>query len=63
MAVHTTASAQAWLRRLDWLVLIWGASVLALGIVASLFRVVMTLAGLSVKLKNTSHVLPLCPSP
>jgi hypothetical protein len=37
-----------WLRRVGWLVLIWAASVLALGVVAGLFRVVMTLAGLTV---------------
>ena len=36
------------LRRVGWLFLIWAASVLALGIVASLFRGLMTLAGLTV---------------
>ncbi len=36
------------LRRLGWLVLIWTASVLALAVVAALFRVFMNLAGLTV---------------
>ena len=36
------------LGRLGWLVLIWAASVLALAVVAVLFRVVMNLAGLTV---------------
>ena len=36
------------LRRIGWLFLIWAASVLALGIVAGLFRGLMTLAGLTV---------------
>ena len=48
MRVHMTASAQVWLRRLGWLVLIWVAGVVALGVVASLFRAAMTLAGLTV---------------
>src|SRR5712664_2859471 len=41
---HPSAGAQTWLRRVGWLVLIWAASVLALGVV----RVVMNLAGLTV---------------
>ena len=50
MTAHPSASAQKlkWLRRVGWLVLIWAASVLALGVVAGLFRVVMNLAGLTV---------------
>jgi len=36
-----------WLRRFGWLVLIWLASVVALGLVALLFRVVMKLAGMT----------------
>ena len=36
------------LRRSGWLVLIWAMSVLTLGVVASLFRGLMTLAGLTV---------------
>lgn len=34
-------------KRLGWLVLIWGLSVAALGLVALLFRLLMRLAGLS----------------
>ena len=33
-------------QRLGWLVLIWAASVLALGVVAGLLRLFMTAAGL-----------------
>lgn len=36
-----------WLRRFSWLVLIWAAGVLALGIVAMAFRWLMDLAGLT----------------
>jgi Protein of unknown function (DUF2474) len=39
---------QTLLRRIGWLVLIWAMSVLSLGVVAGLFRVLMTLAGLTV---------------
>ena len=39
---------QLQLRRSGWLVLIWAMSVLALGIVAGLFRILMALAGLTV---------------
>ena len=38
---------RAWLKRIGWLVLIWTLSVLALGIVAVVFRVLMKLAGLT----------------
>ena len=48
MTAHPSAGAQTWLRRVGWLVLIWAASVLALGVVAGLFRLVMNLAGLTV---------------
>ena len=48
MTAHPSAGAQTWLRRVGWLVLIWAASVLALGVVAGLFRAVMNLAGLTV---------------
>jgi hypothetical protein len=48
MDAHLSAVAPTWLRRVGWLVLIWTASVLALGVVAALFRVVMNLAGLTV---------------
>lgn len=37
-----------WLRRFGWMVLIWTGSVLALAIVAILFRFLMNLAGLTV---------------
>ncbi|PRD41063.1 DUF2474 domain-containing protein [Phyllobacterium phragmitis] len=36
-----------WLRRVGWLVLIWGLSVAALAVVAGLFRMFMGLAGLT----------------
>ena len=48
MTAHPFAGAQPWLQRVGWLVLIWAASVVALGVVAGLFRVVMNLAGLTV---------------
>jgi hypothetical protein len=48
MTAHPSDSAQTWRRRVGWLVLIWVASVLALGVFAGLFRVVMNLAGLIV---------------
>ena len=37
----------SWLTRLGWLVLIWSASVLALGVVATIFRLLMAAAGLT----------------
>jgi Protein of unknown function (DUF2474) len=43
-----SALQRSWLRRIGWLLLIWGAGVLALGIVAALFRILMNLAGLTV---------------
>jgi len=36
-----------WLQRVGWLVLIWTASVLALAVVALIFHVAMSLAGLT----------------
>ena len=48
MDAHPPVGAPTWLRKVGWLVLIWTASVLALGVVAGLFRVVMNLAGLTV---------------
>ncbi|KAB2887881.1 MAG: DUF2474 domain-containing protein [Burkholderiaceae bacterium] len=41
------AQRKPWLRRIGWMVLIWAASVAALGIVAVLFRGLMGLAGLT----------------
>ena len=35
------------IRRVGWLVVIWALSVIALGVVAGLFRGLMTLAGLT----------------
>jgi hypothetical protein len=46
MPVRTTLRIQ--LRRTGWLVLIWALSVLTLAVVATLFRGLMTLAGLTV---------------
>jgi hypothetical protein len=43
----TRIDAETWLRRIGWLVLIWTASVLALGIVASAFKALMMFAGLT----------------
>jgi hypothetical protein len=37
----------SWPKRLGWLVLIWAGSVLALGVVAMVFRLLMNLAGLT----------------
>lgn len=36
-----------WLRRLAWLIALWGASVLALGVVAYAFRGIMGWVGLT----------------
>jgi Protein of unknown function (DUF2474) len=46
MSVKMTLQMQ--LRRIGWLLLIWTSSVLALGVVATLFRGLMKLAGLTV---------------
>ena len=48
MTARPSVGAQMWLRRVGWLILIWAGSVVALGVVAGLFRVVMNLAGLTV---------------
>ncbi|MDQ0391312.1 DUF2474 family protein [Labrys monachus] len=47
MAADTSPSRRIWLRRLGWLVLIWTASVAALALVAMIFRLVMSMAGLT----------------
>lgn len=47
MTAHPSVGAQTWLRRVGWLVLIWAASVMALGAIAVLFREMMNLAGLT----------------
>jgi hypothetical protein len=41
------AAARTLLQRIGWLVLIWALSVLALGAVAGLFRIMMICAGLT----------------
>lgn len=41
------AAPAVWLKRIGWLVLIWTLSVLALGVVALVFRALMKLAGLT----------------
>jgi hypothetical protein len=47
MAGRSSADVRSWPRRIVWLVLIWAASVVALGGVAALFRIAMNLAGLT----------------
>jgi hypothetical protein len=42
-----TDTRNKWLRRVGWLVLIWTASVVAMGIIAFLFRLAMTASGLT----------------
>jgi hypothetical protein len=41
------AAQRSWPRRIGWLVAIWAASVAALGLVALLFRLLMSAAGLT----------------
>lgn len=43
----SSQSHVSWPKRIGWLVLIWAASVAALGVVAYLFRFLMGLAGLT----------------
>ena len=47
MASPVGSGHRLWVRRIGWLVLIWTASVIALGIVAALLRTLMRFAGLS----------------
>lgn len=42
-----TNTPGSWRKRLGWLILIWAASVAALGIVATLMKIVMNWVGLS----------------
>lgn len=42
-----TGRARLWLRRVGWLVLIWAASVSALGVASWVMRMLMDAAGLS----------------
>jgi hypothetical protein len=44
----SATTGKDWLRRLGWLALIWIASVVALAVVAMLFRLIMGFAGLTV---------------
>jgi hypothetical protein len=48
MTTPMLAEKRHWLRRIGWLALIWTASVAALAVAARLFRILMTLAGLTV---------------
>jgi hypothetical protein len=41
-----TVIPQPWWKRVGWLAIIWGGSVLALFLVASVFRLLMTAAGM-----------------
>ncbi|PEI04894.1 DUF2474 domain-containing protein [Pantoea agglomerans] len=43
---HNAETKAPWWKRVMWLVFIYAASVLALGVVASLFRMMMTAAGM-----------------
>ena len=47
MAGRSSAEVRSWPRRIDWLVVIWAASVAALAVVAALFRMAMNLVGLT----------------
>ncbi len=42
-----TSTSKSWLRRVGWMVLIGAASVVGLGLVAMLFRLLMGFAGLT----------------
>ncbi|KAF6681563.1 MULTISPECIES: DUF2474 domain-containing protein [Pantoea] len=46
MKDHNQETKAPWWKRVMWLVFIYAASVLALGVVASLFRMMMTAAGM-----------------
>ena len=43
-----SASLRLWARRVGWMVLLWAAGVAVLAVVALVFRVVMTFAGMTV---------------
>lgn len=47
MDEHADGSTRSRLGRIGWLILIWAASVAALGVVALLIRQLMALAGLT----------------
>jgi hypothetical protein len=46
-AVERAPRRRHWLRRIAWLLALWGASVLALGVVAYAFRGIMGWVGLT----------------
>jgi hypothetical protein len=47
VAQRALTPSTSWRRRLGWLILIWSASIVALAIVAALFRALMNAAGLT----------------
>lgn len=47
MAAHSQPHKRVMMARVGWLVLIWAASVAALGIVALVFRLIVSAAGLT----------------
>jgi hypothetical protein len=47
MSARSSTEVRSWPRRLGWFVLIWATSVATLAVVAALFRMAMTLAGLT----------------
>jgi hypothetical protein len=48
MAARSHIRNQSWLSRVGWLVLLWLASVAALGVAALVFRAIMSAAGTAV---------------
>jgi len=47
MVEQPSVRTASWPRRIGWLVLIWTASVMVLALVAALFRMLMSVAGLT----------------
>jgi len=48
MAAGSSGSRGPWARRIGWLVLLWAAGVAAVAVVAVIFRMIMSLAGMTV---------------